>query len=189
MCMKNLLFLISLFSLFSLPAIFAQKATLSLRQSTSYNTTHVTVETLFGSGGSTFLPHNSFVGGRIGVNFNQPLFKKFSVDAESGYALGGYRYKLSNNAESYHQVYLTIAPQYELFPQFNIGLGLVGDYKFKTGVSGFNFGYSANISKSFGKFGVGFRFINFFNDHFNEKVIKYIPRLYELNLTYRLKTY
>lgn len=181
-------FLFFFIILCSVSMIFAQNATLSLKQSTSYNTTYVTVETLFGSGGSNFPPDDPFIGGRLGINFNKQIKKLFSFDVEGGYALGGYRYKITNKAESYHQIYLSLAPQYEFYPSFRAGVGLIGDYKF-TKSSGFNFGYSANISKSFGKFGIGFRFINYLNDHFNGTVIKYIPRLYELNLTYRLESY
>jgi hypothetical protein len=184
--MKNILFMILFFS-FS--TVNAQNAALFLKQTISYNTTYVTVETLYGSGGSTFLPDDPLIGGRIGLNLNKSFSGKISIDAETGYALGGFRYKITNDPELFHQVYLAIAPQYELFPKLHVGIGLVGDYKFRKVATGFNFGYSANISKSFGKFGVGFRYIDFFNDHFNGVVIKYIPRLFELNLTYRLKTY
>jgi hypothetical protein len=185
--MKNPLFIILLF-LFSV--IHAQNATLSLKQSTSYNTTYVVTGSLFGGGGSGPAPYDPVFAGRLGLNLNIPIYKKISLDVESGYALGGFRNDALSKNEYYHQAYLSLAPQYDLGKAYKVGLGLLGDYKFYTKLgSGFNFGYSINISKSFKKLNIGFRFIDFTQDHNNLIYTKYIPRLYELNLTYRLKTY
>lgn len=166
------------------------QTTLSVKPSISYNTTYVVTGSLFGGGGSGPAPYDPVFAGRLGLNLNIPIYKKISLDVESGYALCGFRNDAISKNEYYHQAYLSLAPQYDLGKAYKVGLGLLGDYKFYTKLgSGFNFGYSINISKSFKKLNIGFRFIDFTQDHNNLIYTKYIPRLYELNFTYCIKTY
>ena len=144
--------------------------------------------------------YNPRIGTKLGMNFNKNIYKKLSLDLESGYSLSGFRFRnggfLSDKLYDVHQIYFALSPQYNLFNHLNIGAGLLYNnnlsYKeigYKVINKNSNLAYCLNISYQINKWGIGIRYLDFMTPYNKATTFQEYWRLYELTLSYAIKSF
>jgi hypothetical protein len=157
-------------------AIAAQNLTASLRVGMDYNETYLVVNNILGT--SNIGDFTSIWGYRAGIALDAKVYKAFSLDTELGYSQGGFEggYKQAYR-KNINQIYLSIAPQYDVLKFLKIKGGLLLNYNIKSKSSDFilnnveplNYGLTGGITGSFDWFEVGFRYTHHLNYYYSFK--------------------
>ena len=170
--MKKKVILFSLF-LSIINRNIAQNLTTSLRVGADYNETYLVVPNSLGP--SHIGGYQSIWGYRAGIALDAHIYKKFSLDTEIGYSSGGFA--SHNKAVTVHldQVYLSVTPQYRVFPFLKLKAGVLLNGNFKSNVytgkwvDPFNYGLTGGATGVVGRFELGVRYTHYLNPYTNYK--------------------
>lgn len=154
-------------------AIAAQNLTASLRVGRDYNETYLVVKNFLGP--IRYGDFTSRWGYRAGIALDAKVYKAFSLDSELGYSRGGFDGYQHVYRKSIDQIYLSVAPQYDVFKFLKIKGGLLLNYNIKSTdhilstVEPLNYGLTTGITGSFDWFEAGFRYTHYLNYYYAYK--------------------
>ena len=164
---------ILLFLLLISTPLFSQNRGLSVKLGGDYcQTTMVTEQPFNTSIIGSFTSRNGF---RIGLSYEQPIYKRFSLMTDMGYSLGGFDNYKHINAYKVHQAYLSIAPEIYIAKFFKIHAGGLLNLNFKSKkdltryMETFNYGFDIGAALMFNRFELGFHYTNYLNHYFDYK--------------------
>ena len=151
----------------------AQTLTASLRVSADYNKTYLLVEDLFSI--TNIAPFESIWGYRAGLSLNTKLYKSLSLDSELGYSRGGFDGHNKAYRKNIDQIYISVAPEYEVLKFIKLKAGLLLNYNIKNNdwlakdVEPFNYALTTGISANYKSFELGVRYTHYLNPYFSYK--------------------
>ena len=171
-----------LFIFISIQSISAQNQGLSFRVGGDYWQTRLSNNELFGQ--PIFGGLVSTYGYRLGLAYEQPVYKSFSVMSELGYSQGGFDGSNHSFHQKIHQIYLNIATEYNISKLIKVYLGGLVHYNFRKDSSllefvvPVNFAICGGISLNLERFEFGLRYIHYLNYYFDYRK-KYTFATYE----------
>ena len=181
--MKKIVVVFSVILFFNIGSV-AQNQGLSFRVGGDYWQTRLNSNNeLFGKP-SIFSGLVSTYGYRLGLAYEQPVYKSFSVMSDLGYSQGGFDGSNHSFHQKIHQIYLNIATEYNINKLIKVHLGGLVHYNFRKDstllafVVPVNLGISGGISLNLKRFEFGLRYIHYLNYYFDYRK-KYTFATYE----------
>ncbi len=154
--------------------LFSQSKGVTLKVGRDYCQTRMVTEQLFNTSiiGS-FTSRNGF---RIGISYEQPIYKRFAIMADLGYSQGGFdNYKHLGKTNTVNQAYFSIAPEFYIGKFFKIYAGGLLDLNFKNQnnlsryIEPFNWGSDIGAALIFNRLELGFHYTHYLNYYFDYK--------------------
>ena len=170
--MKKTLVIFSIILFFNIVSI-AQSRGLSLKIGADYCQSKMVSEQLFGT--TNVGEFASRYGFRLGLSYEQPIYKHFSITSDIGFSQGGFDNYKNQGSNKVNQVYFSITPQVHFANFFKIHAGPILNYNFKSqnNLSRYmettNVGYNIGGALVLDRLDIGFQFIHYFNYYFDYK--------------------